>query len=188
MTMLVLGIVLFAGVHFIPSLAPSVKQGWTARMGEGGYKGIFSLLLLGSFALMILGWRSAQPAFVYAPPTSLHLLALALLLLAFVLMAVSSRKSRLRLIVRHPQLSGVALWGISHLLLNGDSRSLALFGGMTVWALIEIVAISKREGVWIKEEAPSWGSEVVTLLIAAVTIAIIVFIHPWLSGMPVIQG
>lgn len=186
MTLLVLGVVLFAGVHFIPSLAPSLKDKWLAGMGEGGYKGIFSLLLMGSFALMIFGWRSAQADFVYAPPANLRIFALALLALAFVLMAVSSRKSRLRLIVRHPQLTGVALWGISHLLLNGDNRSVVLFGGLTVWAVVEIFAINRREGVWIKEEAPPWGSELVSLLIAAVTIGVIVYIHPWLSGVPVV--
>jgi uncharacterized membrane protein len=186
MTLLVLGIALFAGVHFIPSLAPSLKERSLAGMGEGGYKGIFSLLLMGSFALMIFGWRSAQPDFVYSPPANLRVFALALLGLAFVLMAVSSRKSRLRLIVRHPQLTGVALWGISHLLLNGDNRSIALFGGMTAWAVVEIFAINRREGVWIKEEAPSWGSELVSLLIAAITIGVIVYIHPWLSGVPVV--
>lgn len=186
MALLVLGILLFAGVHFIPSLAPSLKEKWVAGMGEGGYKGIFSLLLLGSFALMIFGWRSAQPVFVYMPPEQLRLFALALMALAFVLLAVSSRKSRLRLIVRHPQLTGVALWGISHLLLNGDNRSLALFGGFTVWAVLEIFAINRREGVWIKEQAPSWGSELVSLLIAAITIGVIVYIHPWLSGVPVV--
>jgi uncharacterized membrane protein len=186
MTLLVLGIALFAGVHFIPSLAPSLKEKWLAGMGEGGYKGIFSLLLLGSFALMIFGWRSAQPDFIYSPPANLRVFALALMTLAFVLMAVSSRKSRLRLIVRHPQLTGVALWGISHLLLNGDNRSIALFGGMTAWAVVEIFAINRREGVWIKEEAPSWGSELVSLLIAAITIGVIVYIHPWLSGVPVV--
>ena len=62
---------------------------------------------------------------------------------------------------------------------------MVLFGGMTIWSLIEIVAISKREGVWVKETAPSWGAEFVTVIIAAITIGVIVYIHPWLSGVPV---
>ena len=56
---------------------------------------------------------------------------------------------------------------------------------MTIWSLIEIVAISKREGVWVKNEVPSWGAELVTVMIAAVTIGVVVYIHPWLSGVPV---
>jgi uncharacterized membrane protein len=185
MTLLVCGILLFAVVHFIPSFAPSFRASAFQRMGEGGYKGVFSGLLLSAFALIIVGWRNAQPTSLYLPPEALHKLAIGLLVLAFLLMAVSARNSRLRLLVRHPQLTGVALWGISHLLLNGDSRSVALFGGMTVWALIEIVAISKREGVWIKSDVPSWAAEGVTVLIAAVTVGVIILLHPWLSGVPV---
>jgi uncharacterized membrane protein len=185
MTLLVCGILLFALVHFIPACAPSFRASAFQRMGEGGYKGVFSLLLLASFALMITGWRSAQPTSLYLPPAALHKVALGLLAIAFLLMAVSARNSRLRLLIRHPQLTGVALWGISHLLLNGDNRSVALFGGMTLWALIEIVAISKRQGVWIKSDAPSWGAEGITVLIAAITVGVVVYLHPWLSGVPV---
>jgi uncharacterized membrane protein len=185
MVLLTLGVLLFAFVHFIPSLAPSLKTGALQRLGEGGYKGIFSLLLLASFALIIVGWRSVEPSMIYQPPFGLHKIALGLLAIAFLLMAVSTRNSRLRLFVRHPQLTGVALWGISHLLLNGDNRSIVLFGGMLLWAVIEIIAISKREGVWIKAEPPSWGAEAVTAIIAAITVAVVVYIHPWLSGVPV---
>ena len=185
MLLLTLGVVLFAFVHFVPSFTPAIKENALNRLGEGGYKGFFSLLLLVSFGLMIFGWRSAEPAMIYNPPMALHKIALALLAFAFLLMVVSSRNSRLRLVIRHPQLTGVALWGFCHLLLNGDNRSLVLFGGMLLWAVIEIVAINKREGVWIKTPPPSWGSEVVTVAIAAVTVAVVVYIHPWLSGMPV---
>jgi uncharacterized membrane protein len=185
MIILATGVLLFAAVHFIPSLTPSLKTGAIQRIGENGYKGLFSLLLLASFALLIAGWRSAEPSQIYQPPLALHKVALALLAFAFLLMVVSSRNSRLRLIIRHPQLTGVAIWGGSHLLLNGDSRAILLFGGMALWALIEIVAISKREGVWIKASPPSWGAEVITVLIAAVTIVVVVYIHPWLSGVSV---
>lgn len=185
MTMLTMGILIFALVHFIPSMAPTIKANTINRIGEGGYKGSFSLLLLASFALMIFGWRSAMPEIVYMPPPALHTFALGLMLFAFLLLVISSRKSRLRLFIRHPQLSGVTLWGVSHLLLNGDSRSVMLFAGMTLWALFEIVAINKRDGAWIKEEVPSWGSELVNVVIAAITVAVVVYLHPWLSGLPV---
>jgi len=176
---------LFAIVHFIPSLAPAVKQGAIQRLGDGPYKGLFSLLLLAAFALIILGWRSVAPVPVYTPPIGLHGFALGLLGLAFVLLAVSARNSRLRLLIRHPQLTGVALWGIGHLLLNGDNRSLVLFGGMAAWALVEMVAISRRQGVWIKAGVPGWGAELVTVGIAAITVAVVIYIHPWISGKPV---
>lgn len=185
MSLLLAGIALFAGVHLIPSLAPAMRTGLQQRLGEGGYKGIFSLLLLAAFALMISGWRSTTPVFLYQPLAGLHTTALAILIFAFALMVVSSRNSRLRLIVRHPQLTGVALWGLAHQLLNGDSRSLLLFGGMAVWAVVEIVAINRREGAWIKSPAPGWGAELVTLVITVLVVGLVVFVHPWLAGVPV---
>jgi uncharacterized membrane protein len=185
MTMLCLGVLLFALVHFVPSLAPTLKTNWQQRAGENGYKGVFSLLLLASFGLMIFGWRSAHPSFVYAPPAALHIPALIVMAIGFVLFAVSNRPSRLRLFVRHPQLTGLAFWSAAHLMLNGDSRSAILFGGLLLWACIEIVAINRREGAWVKEPPPAWASEAISLVIAAVTVGVLVFIHPWLSGVDI---
>ena len=99
MLLLLLGILLFAGVHFVPSLAPGLKRNTVSKMGENGYKGIFSLLLLAALALIIFGWRSTQPDFIYAPSPALHQPALAILVLAFLLFVVSNRKSRLRQVV-----------------------------------------------------------------------------------------
>mgnify|MGYP001817305979 CR=1 FL=1 len=182
---LVLGVLLFCGVHLIPSLAPSLRATWHGRLGENGYKGSFSLLLLAALALIVFGWRSAQPTMIYQPLPVLHQAGISLLNLAFLLLVVSTRPSRLRLIFRHPQLTGVLLWGVAHLLLNGDSRSLVLFGGLACWSVVEIIAINRREGAWVKTAPPAWSTELVTLLITAVVIVGIMAIHPWIAGMPV---
>lgn len=185
MTLLAIGLALFAGLHLIKSLAPAVRAGLQGRLGENGYKGIFSLLVLGSLALVILGWRNTVPQFLYTPSPYMHIPGLGLLLLAFFLLVVSSRPSRVRRVVRHPQLTGVALWGVAHLLLNGDDRSLLLFGGMTAWAVAEIFAINRRDGVWIKSAAPSPGADLVNLVITVVVVAVVVYCHPWLAGVAV---
>jgi uncharacterized membrane protein len=185
MTLLAIGIGLFAGLHLIKALAPGFRASLQARCGANGYKGLFSLLLLASLALIIIGWRGATPHFVYMPAPALFLPALGLMLLAFFLLTVSMRPSRLRRLVRHPQLSGVALWGSAHLLLNGDSRALLLFGGMTAWAVAEIVAINRRDGVWIKTEAPPLLTDLVNLVLAAAVVALVVYLHPWLAGVAV---
>ena len=185
MTLLLLGLLLFTAVHLVPSLAPGIKSAWLGRLGENGYKGTFSLLLVAGLVLIVFGWRGTVPEFVYRPPAGLHFPALALVFLGFLLFVVSNRKSRLRRLVRHPQLTGVSLWGIAHLMLNGDNRSLLLFGGLTLWAIVEMVAINRRDGIWIKDEAPGWGREIVTLVITAVVIGVVIAAHPWLSGRPV---
>lgn len=186
MVLLTTGVLLFAVVHFVPSLMPQLKNTAIRKMGEGGYKGIFSLLLLASFALMIYGWRTAVPSLLYQPPASLRTFALLLMVLAFILLAASSLKTRVKQFVRHPQLTGVALWSVAHLLLNGDSRSLVLFVGLGIWAVLSIVLINRREGAWEKAAIPSVTSELVLLGVAGVTIAITVYIHPWLSGVSVV--
>ena len=104
MTSLVVGVLLFACVHFIPSLAPSLKANLLTKIGEDAYKGIFSLLLLGAFGVIIVGWRSVVPEPIYLPFPALHKVALALLACAFWVMAASKRQSRLRLLIRHPML------------------------------------------------------------------------------------
>lgn len=185
MTLLAIGILLFAGLHLLKALAPSLRANLQQRLGENAYKGIFSLLVLASMALIVFGWRGAESQFLYTPPSALGTFALGLIVFAFLLMVVSARPSRLRQLVRHPQLSGVALWGIAHLLLNGDSRSVMLFGGMAAWAVTEIIAINRREGVWIKSAAPTLGNELINIVIAAVVVAVLVYLHPWLAGVPV---
>ena len=183
MVLLIVGILLFAGVHLVPSLAPALKASWLGRLGEGGYKGTFSLLLLASFALIITGWRSTQPEFIYTPSAALHHPALLLLVIAFLLMVVSSRKSRLGLLLRHPQLSGVTVWGIAHLLLNGDNRSLVLFGGLGLWALVEMPLINRRDGPRETPEAVPAAADVKLVVVALVAFGVLYVVHPWIAGV-----
>ena len=102
MALLVVGVLLFASVHFIPSLAPSIKANVRTKIGEDAYKGIFSLLLLSAFVFIIMGWRSAVPEPIYLPSSTVHKIALVLLACAFLTMGASARNSRIRLLIRHP--------------------------------------------------------------------------------------
>jgi len=185
MTLLVIGVLLFACVHLSKSLAPSFRADMQKRLGENAYKGIFSLLILGSIGLIVVGWRSTVPQYLYNTSTAMQAPAFFLLVVAFWLMVVSSRPSRVHRLLRHPQLTGVGLWGVAHLLLNGDSRALVLFGGMAIWTLLEMFAINRRDGAWTKAQAPGLGADVVNLAITAVVLAVIIYAHPWLAGVPV---
>lgn len=185
MTLLLIGLLLFCAVHLVPSIAPALKASWLKKLGEGGYKGSFSLLLLAGIISMVLGWRSTLPEFIYLPSPDLRLPAVALVLVAFLMLVVGSRNSRIRQWVRHPQLTGVLLWALAHLLLNGDNRSVLLFSGLALWSFVEILVISKREGPWIKATIPSLGTEVATIVITAVVAGVLIFTHPYFTGMPV---
>ncbi len=134
---------------------------------------------------MILGWRSATPAYVYTPMAQLHAPGLVIIATAFYLFVISNRPSVLKRFIRHPQLTGVALWGFAHLLINGDSRSVLLFGGLLLWAILEIIMINKRDGEWAKDVAPTWTTDLINVAVTAVVIAVLILIHPWLAGVPV---
>lgn len=120
MTLLLLGLVTFAILHFIPYWANNVRAGAVKAIGEIPYKGLFALATLGSFVMMVMGWKAAEISIVYTPPSwGMHLTQL-FVLVGFILFIASNAPTNIRRMVRHPQLLGVALWGIGHLLSNGE--------------------------------------------------------------------
>ena len=147
-------------------------------------QGIFSLALLAAIGLIIIGWRSTVPVSVYLPPAELRSVAMLITVLGFILMAAAGRPTRIGRIVRHPQLTGLLLWSLAHLLANGDSRSLVLFSGFALWSLAEIVLISKREGPWQKPETPAWSADIMAVVIGLVMAVALVWAHPWIAGVP----
>ncbi len=185
MAMMVGGLLLWSVVHLIPSVAPTVKQAWKGRLGDKAYMGSFSLLLLVAVALIVLGWRATLPTFVYQPEEALRLPALVLIVVAFILLGAPNYATRIKRIVRHPQLTGLIIWAAAHLLLNGDSRSVLLFGWLAVWAVVEIVCINRRDGAWIKPEVPPWGAELRGGLISLAVLIAVVLLHPYISGVPI---
>ena len=103
-------------------------------------------------------------------------------------MVVSGRASRVKRVLRHPQLTGVLLWAIAHLLLNGDLRSVALFGGLALWSVLEILLINRRDGAWVRPEAPPLATDAVTAVVAVLVLGALVWAHPWLAGVAVHVG
>jgi uncharacterized membrane protein len=184
--LLICGLCLWAGTHLVPSAAPEFRQGIIDKLGFKAYRGIFSLAILSALALIVFGWRNSEASAIYLPAEALRPVGLVLMALAFLCLGATGRASRIGRLVRHPQLTGVLLWSVSHLITNGDSRSLLLFGGFAAWTVLEMVLISKREGAWDKPEAPSWGKECFAAAISLVVMAAFMFAHPWLAGVPLL--
>jgi uncharacterized membrane protein len=183
MIRLYLGVVLFIGVHLIPTLGREFRDLVIKRIGENPYKGLFSLALILAIALMVIGWRSVTPDPVYFPPAWGTPLTSVLMLISVLLFCAAHQPTRIRRFVRHPQLTGVAVWSTGHLISNGDSRSLVLFGGLGLWALFEIGLINKREGAWVKPYSPTLSVEVRGIFISAVIFFALVFLHPYFAGV-----
>jgi uncharacterized membrane protein len=185
MGMLVAGILIWCLVHLTPSLAPPLKQNLITRLGEKGYKLLFTALMLTALALIVFGWRSATPSHLYQLPGFTRHIAMLLVLIAFILFGASNYPTRIKQFIRHPQLTGVIVWAIAHLVLNGDSRSVLLFGSLGMWAALEIIFINKREGEWVKQPVPGWAREIRGLAISLVVFAVVVMLHPYLTGVSI---
>ena len=80
-------------------------------------------------------------------------------------------------------LTGTAVWGIAHLLANGDQRALTVFGALTVWSIAEVLLINARDGEWVKADAPGLKGEIIVLFVTAVAVAVVAFLHN-LAGVP----
>ena len=151
MTLLAIGILLFAGTHLVKALAPALRSDLQRRLGANACKGIFSLLVVAGIGLIIAGWRSTVPQWVFLryprartwSPWRCWSWPSGFDGSEFSSVAPAPGDPP-------PQLSGVALWGIAHLLLNGDSRGRAAVRRHDRRALVEMAAINHRDGVWIK--------------------------------------
>ena len=186
MAMLVAGVLLWTVVHLIPGPGREFRQKVIAITGAGQYRGIFSLLLVAALLLIVFGWRSTMPRVVYQPPAWGHATALVLMPVSVFLFGAARAKTRIKRLIRHPQLSGVILWSLAHLLANGDDRSLLLFGGLGLWASLEIAVINRRDREWIKPAAPSLAVEFRGLVITVAVVAILLYLHPIFAGVAVV--
>ena len=188
MTLLSIGLLVWIAVHLFPSLLPDARAALINRMGEKAYKGVFALAIVVSLVLIVVGWRRADVAAVYTPPLLGSPIIPVLVLVSFVLMAAANAPTNIRRFLRHPMLTGVIVWGVAHLLANGENRSVMLFGSMSLWALASIVSINRREGEWQKPTPIAISKDVVTVVISAVVFAIVLYFHETLFGVPAIPG
>jgi len=99
------------------------------------------------------------------------------------LFGAAHQPTRIKRVVRHPQLTGMLVWSVSHLLSNGDSRSLILFGGLGLWVLIEMLLINRRDGTWQKPHGPTPSIEARGIVISTVIFFVLVFLHPYFAGI-----
>jgi uncharacterized membrane protein len=182
MICLILGVLLFAGIHMLPT-APATRGRVVERVGEQPYKGLFSLGVAGGIVLIVIGWRSSVPSSLYAPPGWGAAAATPLLFAALLFFVASSVPTNLKRLIRHPQLTGVVIWACAHLLANGDSRSLVLFGGIGLWAVVEMGLLNRRDGAWQRPEPLPLVAELKLLIGAVVVFAILFFAHPVIAGV-----
>ncbi|MEE9375658.1 MAG: NnrU family protein [Rhizobiaceae bacterium] len=183
MIWLILGLALWVVLHFIPSLGIGFRTSLREKFGAKNYQMWFSIGVVLSIVLMVIGWRSADQEFVYEPPEWGAHIGMLLVLLGFIFFGLSHAKTNLKQYVRHPQLTGLIMWAIGHLLANGDNLSVILFGTLGVWALVEIPLINRREGAWVKPEKVPLSAEIRPVVTGLIVFTVFFLAHPYLFGV-----
>jgi uncharacterized membrane protein len=147
---LALGLLLFLGTHSVRLLAGDWRQEQIRRLGAGPWKGLYALVSLAGFVLIVWGFgiARADPAVLWLPPHWTRHLAAALTLPAFVLvLAAYVPGNHLKSWFGHPMLAGVKLWAFAHLLANGNLAHVLLFGAILIWAACAFVAARRRDRI-----------------------------------------
>ncbi len=148
MSMLILGLILFLGVHSTRIVADGWRAAMIRRLGEKGWKGLYALLSLIGLGLVLWGFGLArqQPVQLWSPPFFTRHVAWLLTLLAFILLAAAYvPRNAIKARLHHPLVLGVMCWAVAHLLTNGNLAHVVLFGSFLVWAAFSFRAARARD-------------------------------------------
>jgi uncharacterized membrane protein len=155
-------------------------------VGDKG-KAIVALGSVIAIVLMVIGYRSANGAVYWDRGNGLVWLNNLLMVAAFYCYAASAAKGVkiwLGRQIRHPQLTGFGLWAVAHLLVNGDTPSFILFGGLLAWAIVHARILSATEGPWVRLPAAPRKKEIVALVITVIVTCVVMGIHYALGAQP----
>lgn len=189
MIVLVVGLVVFLGVHSVRIVGDGWRGARIASMGEGAWKGLYSLVALAGLALIVWGYalaRASAGEALWTPPVWARHLASPLTLVAFVLIvAAYVPRSRLRALVGHPMLVGVILWALAHLLANGGAADLLLFGAFLVWAVLDLVSVRRRARANGRVRPTGvWANDLTSVVVGTVAwYAFAIYLHGPLIGV-----
>ena len=188
MTYLILGLIIFLGVHSVRIVADDWRTQTRSRLGELPWKGLYSVASLLGFALLVWGFGLArqQPVQLWSPPLAMRHLAALLTLVSFVLLAAAyvpgnGIKARLH----HPMVLATKVWALAHLLANGNLAQVVLFGAFLVWGVFDFTAARRRDRVaGTQYPAGNAGATAITVVVGLVAwLAFAMWLHGLLIGV-----
>lgn len=186
MSLLVLGLVLFLGMHSIAIFAPAWAGRTRARLGQPAWQGIYALVSLAGLVLIVWGYGLARehPIGLWAPPVWTRHLALLLLVPVFPLLLAAYLPGRIRSTVKHPMLAAVKLWALAHLVANGNLADVVLFGSFLAWAVADRISYRYRPAPAVPGAPPGKANDLIAVIGGLVLyVAFIGGLHRWLIGV-----
>ncbi len=188
MIYLILGLIIFIGVHSVRMVADDWRTRTVARIGLLPWKGVHALLSIAGFVLLVWGYGQArlESVVLFDPPVFTRYLAGLLMLVSLVLVvAAYVPRNHIKAAVGHPMIAGVKVWAFSHLLSNGRLADMLLFGAFLAWAIAVYIAARRRDRAAGTVYPP--GDELRTMLtvIAGVGVwaALVSGLHLYLIGV-----
>ena len=184
MSVLILGLIVFLGVHSTRIVADGWRTAQLKHLGEGSWKGIYSVVSIAGFALIIWGFGLArqQPVLLWNVPAGMRHAAALLTLVAFVLIvAAYVPRNAIKARMHHPMLLGVKTWALAHLLATGRLADLILFGAFLAWAVACFIAAQKRDRA-AAAQYPAGTAGATAITVAAGIVIWVVFAF-WLHGV-----
>jgi uncharacterized membrane protein len=160
-----------------------------ARIGEPKFQGIYSLVAMAGFALIVWGYGLARqaPVVLYFPPVWMRHLALLIMAPVFPLLLATYLPGRIRSAANHPMLAAVTLWAAAHLLANGTLADVILFGSFLVWSVADRISMKWRERRPVPGAPPSKQNDLIALVAGlAIYVGFLLWLHRWTIGVPAI--
>ncbi len=186
---LIIGLILFLGVHLAKVAAPEWRTNVIATSGDGAWKGIYSIASIIGFGLIIWFYNDAvaNGPYLYEPPVWMKQTNALLMLFASISMGVYLFPAgRLKVALKHPMLLAVKIWALGHLLANGSLAAILLFGSFLAWAVIVRISLKKREQRG-ESKLPVAGNvkwDVLSILVGfALYVVFMAGLHVWLFGV-----
>ena len=188
MTLLILGLILFLGVHSVRIFADGWRSAQIAQRGEGAWKGLYSVASLVGFVLIVYGYGQArtEPVVLWTPQLWARHLASLLMLLSFILLAAAYvPRNGLKAAVHHPMVLAVKVWALAHLLANHTLADLLLFGSFLVWAVLDFRSARQRDRTGnVVYPAGTLVGTLVTVVVGLLAWAVFAFwAHGFLFGV-----
>ncbi|ART56556.1 protein NrnU [Acidovorax carolinensis] len=188
MLYLVLGLVLFLGVHSVRIVADGWRTQTMARLGAGAWKGLYSLASAAGLVLIVWGYGLArqQPVALWLPPVGMRHAAALLTLIAFILLAAAYvPRNAIKARLHHPMVLGVKVWALAHLISKGNLADVVLFGAFLLWAVLDFRAARQRDRAQGTAYAPGTAAGTMASLVVGVAAwaGFAFWAHAWLIGV-----
>lgn len=188
MSALILGLLMFLGMHSARILAEGWRSQVIARRGPNAWKGLYTVVSLVGFGLIVWGYGQARqaPQVLWASPVWTRHLAGLLVLVALVLLAAAYvPRNGIKARLHHPMVLSVKVWALAHLLANNTVADVLLFGSFLLWAVLDFRSARQRDRVagTVYPAGTAAGTLGAVLVGAVAWVALAFWGHAWLFGV-----